>query len=168
MTTERSPSASLHRRSGVETRTDADVATLVARLRNAGESCRMLDRDIARFFGHAVEHDGDDYYLDGVGPHDRPPPRVPNFTGSVDAALALVVSRGWYFDLFGQYFPYACNVYDAPGFGGKHLVGVSARTLPLAVCLAAVRAHAILRCEHQPPLPESRDETASQQPQAAP
>lgn len=146
---------SLDPTSGVETRTDADAATLIARLEAATEGSRELDAALwmldppTEFFGSKVERmhrgaDGESITIDTANGFRHFRAAYPSrMTTSIDAAVALVpaVLRDVLMIQFG-----------APAKAGFVREGrftyFEGATPALAVCIAALRAR-----EHQPPAP---------------
>ena len=124
---------------------------LITSLEQAGEGSRELDARVAGVFSHDVESDDGDFWW---GPFDQQAERVPDFTTSLDAALALAsrVLPGWSYGLFGEVGDGATasltqpdvdiggGVIASPGLMGLDEFEGEAATPALALCLAVLRA----------------------------
>lgn len=132
-------------------------ADLIARLEQATEGSRELDAAIARAIGNKVETiivpEGHPVFAAGGGLEfmvrpDGSRSSVPPYTTSLDAALTLV-PEGWRVaemkdGIPSDAGPYChvrlwCPVNSALG----HRHGASGITPALALCIAALRAHAM-------------------------
>jgi hypothetical protein len=119
--------------------------TLITRLSKLDAPDREVDAEIDRAFGLLV----DIYPLSGPMT-DYPEPvgytETRHYTASVDAAIALAarVLPGWVFDNVGQDFHSVPGGYEAFGWNVELINGTrvqgQAPTLPLAICIALLRA----------------------------
>lgn len=104
------------------------MTDLIKRLEEAEEGCPFLDREI----WVALEFDG-----------NRSPVDAPEYTTSIDAALALAerVLPGWHYELTPGRAGIAAeqwSYYDsAEDEGGQ---SARAKTTPLALCIAILKA----------------------------
>ncbi len=118
---------------------------LITRLSKLDAPDREVDAEIDRAFGLLV----DIYPLSGPMT-DYPEPvgytETRHYTASVDAAIALAarVLPGWVFDNVGQDFHSVPGGYEAFGWNVELINGTrvqgQAPTLPLAICIALLRA----------------------------
>lgn len=123
---------------------------LIANLEAAAEGSRELDQQIAEATGWVVRYYGDiDQFLatkiraNGEGfTHE-----LPRYTASIDAALTLV-PEGWRWQA-GRYSIDAdhcrCELAEIGQVGGfgmgiKVRVQAAGKTVPLAICIAALKA----------------------------
>jgi hypothetical protein len=111
----------------------SDLLSLISRLEAAKEGSRELDQEI--WFNHVWEGQGDER-------------DVPAYTSSVDAALSLV-PEGWSFYRLDQYSngpdpiwgwgaQLRCHANPEVGLA----IGETRASMPLALCIASLRARA--------------------------
>ena len=116
---------------------------LITRLEEAAEGSRDLDARVASVFSHDVESDDGDFWW---GPFDEQAERVPDFTTSLDAALALAerVLPGWEWLLrTDEERGFMVNCWrkgDEPNMGDECFPSYAA-TPVLALCAAILRAN---------------------------
>lgn len=114
---------------------DVELKALAERCEKATGPDRELDAAIASTFSNSVESDDGDFWW---GPYNEPPVRVPDFTGSLDAAMSLVPD-GWDFSLHAndgeqsRARVYSSRADSRWSYANKH---------SLALCAAALRVRA--------------------------
>ena len=116
---------------------EIDLNDLADRVEALQGPCRETDAAIMGLFTHSVESDDGDYWY---GPHDQMPIRVPDFTGSLDAAAALVPEGWegrliWTHNLDGKMVHYVKGHGGHKGYGGPHYASPA-----LALTAACLRA----------------------------
>lgn len=117
---------------------------LIARIEAAGPH-RALDAEIARDVVGLKIHDWPEWIEGRSGMHDFPALHpTPHYTGSVDAALTLFGPKRWLkIEIGTQDVP---GVFDWPVIeigdqtNGATIWKGQARTLPLTLCVAALKA----------------------------
>lgn len=122
--------------------TRAELLALAEQCENASGPDRVLDAAIMGLFTNSVESDNGEWWW---GPHDAPPQRVPAFTASLDAALALVPEgMAWSVGQNVHHKHWLARVQIIDADGGPTSVGrcEGAATPALALCAAALRARA--------------------------
>ena len=132
--------------------------TLLERLEAATEGSRELDVEVAKYFGGAVRWStgkpGEGMRYQVLWEFDEAPaqgsdidrlPDLPNLTTSIDAALALVerVRPGSEWDLtniYGGSAKFNEQIRFSMDLNSDYPIYESACTIPLAICLALVKA----------------------------
>lgn len=120
----------------------ADLLKLADRVEALSGPDRGADAAIARSFSHDVESDDGDFWF---GPYDALPVRVPDFTGSLDAAMTLV-PEGWGFRVESEgdgSRPCSASIYKPADCCNEFVISCDYAITPaLALCAAALRARA--------------------------
>jgi hypothetical protein len=122
------------------------LLALADRCEKASGPDRDLDAAIMGLFTNSVESDDGEWWY---GPHDEMPGKVPAFTASLDAALSLV-PEGWVtadannLNISSNLGGWAWCLDNGADCGHPRFrdAVAKAKTPPLALCAAALRARA--------------------------